>query len=162
MATSTKIHWSANLTNMVISAFLWFLYASGLVTIDPDQVSTDIVSAVIGKSWPLLIVILYNFGTTVYYWVKTWKTDKPNFTAFLTSVNFWLVVFNIGGAFLAMWGVVIPPDAGEKIAGFVFNKNYIDLTLYIAINILLPVIKKFVDNTTAKGREKLAALGSRF
>lgn len=164
MTTSTKsqIRWTPNLTNMVLSAVLWFLYASGLTSINPDQTATDITNAILQEAWPLLLMIAWNLGTTIYYWVKTWKTDKPNFLGFLTSVNFWLVLFNIGGAIAAMYGIYIPEDAGQRIATFIQQKDFVNLGLWVAINIILPVFKKITDNKTEKGQAKLAAAGKVF
>lgn len=147
---------SVNTINMIISAVLWVLVAAGLTGVNPDETAVNITQNFIAQAWPFLMLVLTNLGTSIYYWTRTWKTDKPNFLAFLTSLPFWVVVFNIVGSVAMMWGIVIPADAGQQIAAYITNKEWWNLVGYISVNVLIPIAKKIVNTFTEKGQAKVA------
>ena len=152
---------SVNTWNMIISAVLWFLKAAGLTAINPENLSEDLVTAFAQQAWPFVALIVTNLGTAIYYWSKTWKTDKPNFLAFLNSVPFWVTIGNIAGAVAFMYGIVFPADAGQQIASYIQSGDWWEFAKYIFINILIPIGRKVFLSFTAKGQAKVLSEGVR-
>lgn len=152
-----KLKLSVNTVNMIISAILWIAVAAGLKNVNPDDVAQGITSSIATQAWPFLALIGTNLVTSIVYWTKTWKTDKPNFLAFLTSLNFWITVGNIGISIAFMYGIVLPEDAGVRIAEYIRSGDWWNLVAYASTNIVKPIVTKVVNVTTEKGRAKVAA-----
>lgn len=152
-----KLNLSINTINMIISGVLWVLVAAGLKNVNPDDVAQGITSSIINQAWPFLALIGTNLVTAIVYWARTWKTDKPNFLAFLTSLNFWITIGNIGGSIAMMYGIVLPEDAAIRIADFIRSGDWWNLVTYAIANILKPIFTKVVNTLTEKGRAKVLA-----
>lgn len=73
-----------NIWVQALTAALYALFLSGL-NIDPAQTATEIVTALKSQSLPLILAAAINLGTMVWVWIRTWKTDRPNFWAFISS-----------------------------------------------------------------------------
>lgn len=133
---------SNNLIVQLVSLVLWVFALAGL-RVNPDTTGTDIVNYISTANWPLLLVIVINLGNSVFSWVTTWKTNKPNFVLFLRSPNWWISACNIAFAALAMRGVTIPIEASKQIVDMIFSGQYWALIGYLIPNVLGPVIRAF-------------------
>ncbi len=149
--TTSNSFWNVNTINQILTAILWVLAFAGL-QINADQTATDLTNAIVMKSWPFVGLIITNIGTMFYYWIKTWNTDRPNFLAFLKSINWWFNVANlVAGAFKLFTGIDIPPEATQKIVQYIFDRQWWELLSFVFISLILPIIRRVVNKSTAKG-----------
>ncbi len=131
---------SSNLIVQIVSLALWAVALVGL-QVNPEVVGTDIVNSISTKNWPLLIVVVINLGNSIFSWIKTWKTNRPDFWLFLKSTNWWVSFCNIAFALIAMQGIQLPNDAGEIIIDLVFRGQWWALAGYLIPNVIGPVIR---------------------
>lgn len=129
-----------NLIVQIVSLALWVFALAGL-QVNPEVVGTDLVNHITTQNWPLLLLIAINLGNSVFSWVKTWQTNKPDFLLFLRSPNWWISFCNILFAFLAIKGIQVPADAGDQIVQMLFSGQYWALIGYLIPNVIGPVIR---------------------
>lgn len=114
MAIKRTLADMVNLPVQILSLILYAFVAAGL-NINAESSAVEIIAAVKSASLPLILTAVINFGSMAYLWIKTWKTDKPNFWAFITSRS-WLVSFsNIVIPALALVGIAISPDDAIRL-----------------------------------------------
>lgn len=123
MAIKRTLADKVNLPVQIVSLILAAFVAAGL-NINPDASSAEIVAAIKSVSLPLILTALINLGSMVYIWVKTWKTDKPNFWAFLTSRSWLISLAGIIIPALALIGIQIAPDDAAKLIDYGLAGNW--------------------------------------
>lgn len=138
---------SSNLAVQIVSLVLWAFALSGL-QVNPEVTGTDLVNHITTQNWPLLFIVVINIGNSVYSWIRTWKTDKPNFLLFLKSPNWWISFCNILFAALAFKGITIPAEASEHIVKLVFDQQWWALLGYLIPNVLGPIIRALTTKKT--------------
>lgn len=104
MAIKRTLADKINLPVQILSLILYAFVAAGL-NINADSTAAEIVAAVKGASLPLILTAVINLGSMAYLWIKTWKTDKPNFWAFITSRSWLISAANIVLPALAVIGI---------------------------------------------------------
>lgn len=131
---------SNNLVVQIVSLALWVFALAGL-QIDPNTTGEKIVTNITTQNWPLLVIIMINLGNSAFSWIKTWKTNRPDFIQFLRSPNWWISFCNILFAVLAMRGIHVPEGASEQIIAYVFQGQWWSLLGYLIPNVIGPVIR---------------------
>jgi uncharacterized membrane protein len=139
-----NIKLDVNTVNQGISLFLWVFVLAGL-KIDPNTTSTQLIDSIQSKNWAFLGMLIFNTGAVAFHWIKTWQNDKPNFGAFLRSNNWWLSFANIAASLLLLVGVNLPPETSDQIVGAIFQKDWWALATLAFTNLLLPIIRRFVE-----------------
>ena len=114
-----KVNLPVQIVSLILAAFV----AAGL-NIDPNASASEIVTAVKSVSLPLILTALINLGSMVYLWVRTWKTDKPNFGAFITSRSWLVSLSSIVIPAVALIGVEIAPDDAAKLIDYGLAGNW--------------------------------------
>ena len=134
MAIKRTITDNVNLGVQILSAILYAFVLAGL-NIEPNATATDIIAAIKAQSLPLILTVLFNLGTMIWIWVKTWKTAKPNFWAFITSRSWLISLANIIIPALALVGIVLPIETATKLIddGLAGNWTSFISTLIITI-----------------------------
>lgn len=138
---------SSNLIVQIVSAVLWIFAIAGL-QINPETTGTDLVNHISTSNWPLLLVLIINVGNSAFSWIMTWKTNKPNFSLFLKSTNWWVSFCNILFSVLAMRGITVPIDASHQIVDFIMDKQWWALVGYLLPNVIGPAIRAFTKKQT--------------
>ena len=142
---------SINVWTQALTAALYALFLSGL-NIDPLQTATEIVAALKAQSLPLILGAAINLGTMVWVWIKTWKTDRPNFWTFLTSRSWIISVANIILPTLATWGLYIGSEDVGRLVDYALAgdwKNFAGLLVITVIGWFGTMRKKKNTGTTA-------------
>lgn len=143
----------SNIIVQAISLALWVLAFAGL-EIKPDQVAGDSYTALVTQNWPLLTIVVINLVGSIYKWYQTWQTNRPNFVLFLRSPFWWASFGNIVLAVSAMYGIVLPTDAAQKIVDFAFAGEWWQLVGYLFPSIIAPVIA-FLTNKKAQEQKAI-------
>lgn len=86
--------------------------------IDPNQSATEIVTALKSQSLPLILSAAINFATMAWIWIKTWKTDRPNFWSFITSRAWLISAMNIVIPLIGTWGLYFADGDVEKLIDY--------------------------------------------
>ncbi len=136
-----------NLFTQVLSASFYALFLAGFQQIDPNQSAIEIVAAFKAQSLPLIIGALINFGTMAFLWVRTWKTDKPNFWAFIKSRSWLLSVANIVIPLLGTVGFYLANEDYTKLVDYALNgewTNFVSLLILSIIGFIGTLLKKKV------------------
>ena len=136
----TDMKLSNNLVVQIASLVLWVFALAGL-EIDPQATGEKLVTNIVTQNWPLLVIVVINLGNSIFSWIKTWKTDKPNLIQFLRSPNWWISFCNILFAILAMRGIHVPEGASAQIVDYIFQGQWWSLLGYLIPNVLGPVIR---------------------
>ena len=123
MAIKRTLSDVVNLPVQIVSLILAAFVAAGL-NIDPNASAAEIVAAVKSVSLPLILTAVINLGSMIYIWIKTWKTDKPNFWAFLTSRSWLISLGSIIIPALALVGIEIAPDDAARLIDFGLAGNW--------------------------------------
>lgn len=116
---SDKVNLPVQILSLILAAFV----AAGL-NIDPNASAAEIVAAVESVSLPLILTAVINLGSMVYLWIKTWKTDRPNFWAFFTSRSWLISLASIVIPALALLGIHIAPDDAARLIDFGLAGNW--------------------------------------
>lgn len=134
MAIKRSIADKVNLSVQILTSILTAFVVMGL-NIDPAATASEIIAAIKAQSLPMILTVLFNFGTMVYLWVKTWKENKPNFWSFFTSRSWLISAANVVVPALALIGVVIPIETATKLIddGLAGNWSNFVYTLVITI-----------------------------
>lgn len=146
-----------NIWVQALTAALYALFLSGL-NIDPAQTATEIVTALKSQSLPLILAAAINLGTMVWVWIKTWKTDRPNFWTFITSRSWIISVVNIVLPLLATWGLYIGSEDVGKLVDYALAgdwKNFAGVLAVTIIGWIGSVWKKKKDATMTVTESKL-------
>ena len=138
---------SNNLVVQIVSLVLWIVALAGL-KVEPETVGDDLVTSISTQNWSLLLIIIFNVGNSLFSWIRTWKTNKPDFLLFLRSPNWWISACNIGFAALAMRGVHVPAEASAQIVDFIFKGQWFALAGYLIPNVIGPVIRAILAAKT--------------
>ena len=125
-----------NLATQLLSAVFYALFLAGFKQIDPNQSAVEIVSAFKAQSLPLILGALINLGTMVYIWIRTWKNDKPNFWAFLTSRSWILSLANIVLPLMTTAGFYLSDADYTKLVDLALNKDWKGLISMLVITII--------------------------
>lgn len=112
-----------NLPVQIVSLILAAFVAAGL-NINPDASAAEIVAAVKSVSLPLILTAVINLGSMVYLWIKTWKDNRPNFGAFITSRSWLISLAGIIIPALALIGIHIAPDDAAKLIDYGLAGNW--------------------------------------
>lgn len=154
-----KVNLPVQITSLILAAFV----AAGL-NIDPNASAAEIVAAVKSVSLPLILTALINLGSMVYLWVRTWKTDKPNFWAFLTSRSWLISLAGIVIPALALTGIEIAPDDAARLIDYGLAGNWqafvgeAAMMLFAVIGTWLkPKIQATYVNPELQAKERMAA-----
>jgi len=123
MAIKRTLADNVNLPVQIVSLILAAFVAAGL-NIDPNATAAEVVAAVKSVSLPLILTAVINIGSMVYLWIKTWKTDKPNFWAFLTSRSWLISLGSIVIPALALIGIEIAPDDAARLIDYGLAGNW--------------------------------------
>jgi len=123
MAIKRTLTDQVNLPVQIVSLILAAFVAAGL-NIDPNASAAEIVAAVKSVSLPLILTAVINLGSMVYLWIKTWKTDRPNFASFLTSRSWLISLSSIILPALALIGIEIAPDDAARLIDFGLAGNW--------------------------------------
>ncbi len=123
MAIKRSLADSVNLPVQIVSLILAAFVASGL-NIDPNATAAEFVAAIKSVSLPLILTAVINLGSMVYLWIKTWKTDRPNFWAFLTSRSWLISLASIVIPAIALIGIEIAPDDAVKLIDYGLAGNW--------------------------------------
>jgi len=123
MAIKRTLADKVNLPVQIVSLIMAAFVAAGL-NIDPNATASEIVAAVKSVSLPLILTAVINLGSMVYLWIKTWKTNKPNFWAFITSRSWLISLGSILIPALALIGVQIAPDDAAKLIDYGLAGNW--------------------------------------
>ena len=152
-----------NLATQLLSAFFYAMFLAGFKQVDPNQSAVEIVSAFKAQSLPLILGALINIGTMAYIWIRTWKNDRPNFWAFITSRSWIISVGNIVLPILTTAGFYLSDADYTKLVDMALNKDWKGLISMLVITIigwigtrLKPGLKVTTNNLEAK-KEKIAA-----
>ena len=132
-----------NLATQILSAIFYALFLAGFKQIDPNQDASEIISAFKAQSLPLILGALINFGTMVYLWIRTWKTDKPNFWAFLTSRSWIISLGNIVIPLLTTAGFYLSDADYTKLVDLALSKDWKGLISMLVITIIGFIGTKF-------------------
>lgn len=133
-----------NIWTQLLTAVFYALFFAGL-KIDPSQTATEIITALKSQSLPLILAAAINLGTMVWVWIKTWKTDKPNFWAFITSRSWLLSVTNIILPLFATWGLYFGDGDAARLVDYALAgdwKNFIALAVITVIGWIGSIWKK--------------------
>lgn len=131
---------SSNLIVQIVSLVLWAVALMGL-EVNPQVVGTDLLNSISTANWPLIIVVVVNLGNSLFSWIRTWKTNRPQFWLFLKSTNWWVSFCNILFAVLAMQGIVLPAEASATIVDLIFRGEWWTLLGFLIPNVLGPIIR---------------------
>lgn len=123
MAIKRTLADKVNLPVQILSLILAAFVAAGL-NIDANATAAEIVAAVKAVSLPLILTALINLGSMVYLWVRTWKTDRPNFWAFFTSRSWLISLSAIIIPALALVGIHIAPESASRLIDFGLAGNW--------------------------------------
>lgn len=149
---------NSNLIVQFISLALWVFAFAGL-EVNPDDLASQGYAALVTKNWPLITLIAVNLGNSIWHWTQTWQTNKPNFLLFLRSHNWWASALNIGFAYAAMHGIVVPADAAQNIINFAFTGDWWNLAGYVLPNVLAPIVSALTKKPVEAQKAILARLG---
>lgn len=137
--TNTLNVWTQGLT-----ALFYALFLAGL-NIDPAQSATEIIAAIKSQSLPLILAAAINLGTMAWAWIRTWKTDRPNFWTFITSRSWLLSAANIILPLLATWGLYFGDGDVSRLVDYALSgdwKNFIGLAVVTVVGWIGTVWKK--------------------
>ena len=140
-----------NIWTQALTAVFYALFIAGL-NVDPEQSATEIIAALKSQSLPLILAAAINLGTMVWVWIKTWKNDRPNFWAFLTSRSWIISVLNILLPLLATWGLYIGSEDVGKLVDYALAgdwKNFAGLMVITIIGWVGTLWKKKTAQLTA-------------
>lgn len=114
-----KVNFPVQILSLILAAFV----AAGL-NIDANATATEIVAAVKSVSPPLILTAVINLGSMVYIWIKTWKTDRPNFGAFIISRSWWISLGGIVIPALALIGIQLAPEDAHRLIDYGLAGNW--------------------------------------
>lgn len=134
MAIKRSFTDQVNLGVQLITSILTAFVIAGL-DIDPAATAADIIAAIKAQSLQMILMVFFNLGSMIYLWVKTWKTNKPDFWKFLTSRSWLISAANVLVPALALVGVILPIETATKLIddGLAGNWNSFISTLIITI-----------------------------
>jgi hypothetical protein len=135
---------SANLIIQGLSLVLWALALAGL-EVNPEETASGIVTHITANNMILLAIALGNLGLIVYKWIRTWKTDQPNFALFLKSINWWASLANFVGAILLSYDIVLPPGTLDQVVALIFEQKYWEMAGLVLVNIVPVIVKKLTE-----------------
>lgn len=144
---------NSNLIVQFVSLVLWVFALAGL-QINPEQTASDSYTALVTANWPLFTIIFVNIAGSVYKWVQTWKTNRPNFLLFLRSPYWWASFLNIIFAWMATKGIVVSADAAQRIVELAFSGDWWQLAGYILPSVIAPIVYFLTNNLNKKIKEK--------
>lgn len=124
-----------NIWTQALTAVFYALFLAGL-NVDPEQSATEIIAALKSQSLPLILAAAINLGTMVWVWIKTWKNDRPNFWAFLTSRSWIISVLNILLPLLATWGLYIGSEDVGKLVDYALAGDWKNFAGLMVITII--------------------------